>query len=166
MAISFLLLFVTLPSLTLGGLLGAGSGTGSCRAPPYRCIYAIAHSQVPWLNWSRYRWVKEPDFIHIPHNPVYGLMGTAVSIGQVLLRAVFFTRSCYVQWDTCPSFAPCCSEFGYCRTKVKDSSGSTLLLCVLIYFRTMHYITFQEEWWKGSFRDCNGESNGTPLPQV
>ena len=24
----------------------------------------------------------------------------------------------------------------------------------------------QEEWWKGSYRDCNGESNGTPLPQV
>ena len=27
-------------------------------------------------------------------------------------------RSCYVQWDVCPSFAPCCSEYGYCRTKV------------------------------------------------
>ena len=24
----------------------------------------------------------------------------------------------------------------------------------------------QEEWWAGSYRDCNGESNGTPLPQV
>ena len=59
MAISFLPLFVTLPSLTLGGLLGAGSGTGSCRAPPYRCM---AHSQVPWLT-SVYKWIEEPDFI-------------------------------------------------------------------------------------------------------
>ena len=59
-----------------------------------------------------------------------------------------------MQWDTCPSFAPCCSEYGYCRTKVSfifiSSSG--------------HFL--QEEWWKGSYRDCNGESNGTPLPQV
>ena len=38
----------------------------------------------------------------------------------------------------CPSFAPCCSEFGYCRPL--------------------------SEWEYGAFRDCNGVSNGTPLP--
>ena len=55
-----LLLFLTSCSLTSAGLLGAGTGEGSCAAPPFR-----SHE----VQWS------------------YG----------------------------CPAFAPCCSEFGYCR---------------------------------------------------
>merc|ERR1712200_305439 len=39
----------------------------------------------------------------------------------------------------CPSFAPCCTEYGYCRKA--------------------------EEWATGNFRDCNGISNGLPLPE-
>lgn len=66
-----------------GGLLGAGTGEGSCAAAPFRAY------EVKWP---------------------YG----------------------------CPSFAPCCSEYGYCRPL--------------------------EEWDYGKFRDCNGVSNGTPLP--
>jgi len=65
------------------GLLGAGTGEGSCAAAPFRAY------EVKWP---------------------YG----------------------------CPSFAPCCSEYGYCRPL--------------------------EEWEYGKFRDCNGVSNGTPLP--
>merc|ERR1711970_1488496 len=65
------------------GLLGAGTGGGSCRAAPYRAVA--------------------------------------------------------VQWGSgCPQTVPCCSEYGYCRTR--------------------------EEWQAGGFRDCNGQSNGTPLP--
>ena len=45
------------------GLLGAGTGQGSCAAAPFRA------SQVQWLHG-------------------------------------------------CPAFAPCCSEFGYCRPQV------------------------------------------------
>merc|ERR1712212_604809 len=67
-----------------GGLLGAGTGDGSCRAAPY--------------------------------------------------------RAASVQWaGGCPAHASCCSEYGYCRTK--------------------------EEWLAGGFRDCNGQSNGSPLAQ-
>merc|ERR1712179_843619 len=67
-----------------GGLLGAGTGDGSCRAAPYRAVV--------------------------------------------------------VQWaGGCPAHASCCSEYGYCRTK--------------------------EEWLAGGFRDCNGQSNGSPLAQ-
>jgi len=64
------------------GLLGYGTGEGSCAAPPFRAY------EVQWA---------------------YG----------------------------CPHFAPCCSEFGFCRPL--------------------------EEWDYGKFRDCNGVSNGTPL---
>merc|ERR1719474_1629381 len=38
----------------------------------------------------------------------------------------------------CPRYAECCTEFGYCHPR--------------------------ESWEAGYFRDCNGESNGTPLP--
>ena len=48
-------------------------------------------------------------------------------------------RSPSVQWtDGCPDFAPCCSEYGYCQPR--------------------------QDWQRGEFRDCNMESNGTPLP--
>merc|ERR1712212_840990 len=68
-----------------GGLLGAGTGDGSCRAAPHRAVV--------------------------------------------------------VQWaGGCPAHASCCSEYGYCRTK--------------------------EEWLAGGFRDCNGQSNGSPLAQA
>jgi len=64
-------------------LLGAGTGLGSCAAPPYRA------TKVHW---------------------VYG----------------------------CPPFASCCTELGFCRS--------------------------QAEWEAGDFRDCNGITNGRPLP--
>jgi len=67
-----------------GGLLGAGTGDGSCSAAPFRA------AAVQWVGG-------------------------------------------------CPQHAPCCSEYGYCRGK--------------------------EEWLAGGFRDCNGQSNGSPLAQ-
>merc|ERR1739848_715432 len=49
-------------------------------------------------------------------------------------------RAAAVKWPLgCPSFAPCCTEYGYCRKA--------------------------EEWATGNFRDCNGISNGLPLPE-
>merc|ERR1712226_145746 len=66
------------------GLLGAGTGEGSCAAAPYRALA--------------------------------------------------------VKWPAgCPATAPCCSEYGYCQT--------------------------ESNWHAGVFRDCNGVSNGTPLPE-
>merc|ERR1719244_1851216 len=76
-------ILVSLVSVARGGLLGAGTGEGSCAAPPFRAVQ--------------------------------------------------------VQWSAgCPSFASCCSEYGFCRPI--------------------------EEWQTGNFRDCNGVSNGVPLP--
>merc|ERR1711962_1412279 len=65
------------------GLLGAGTGEGSCAAAPFRA---------PAVKWA----------------------------------------------GGCPASAPCCSEYGYCQS--------------------------QAAWAAGAFRDCNGQSNGTPLP--
>merc|ERR1712179_522625 len=68
----------------MGGLLGAGTGEGSCAAAPYRALA--------------------------------------------------------VKWPAgCPATAPCCSEYGYCQT--------------------------ESNWHAGVFRDCNGVSNGIPLPE-
>ena len=38
----------------------------------------------------------------------------------------------------CPAWAPCCTEYGYCHPRAG--------------------------WEQELFRDCNGESNGIPLP--
>merc|ERR1712110_492331 len=65
------------------GLLGAGTGHGSCPAFPNR----------------------PEDFDHV---------------------------------GGCPRYAECCTEFGYCHPL--------------------------DSWEKGYFRDCNGKSNGQPLP--
>merc|ERR1711862_954135 len=65
------------------GLLGAGTGEGSCAAAPFRA------AAVKWVGG-------------------------------------------------CPATAPCCSEYGYCQQ--------------------------ESNWRAGVFRDCNGVSNGTPLP--
>merc|ERR1712183_889419 len=65
------------------GLLGAGTGEGSCPAAPFRA------GAVKWVGG-------------------------------------------------CPSTHPCCSEYGFCQ--------------------------IEENWRAGVFRDCNGVSNGTPLP--
>jgi len=67
------------------GLLGAGTGLGSCAAPPFRS------SQVEY------------------------------KLG-------------------CPLEKPCCSEYGYCRTR--------------------------KDWQFGFFRDCNGVSNGKELEEA
>ena len=69
------LLVSVLIKLSHCGLLGYGTGEGSCAAAPFRS---------KWVKWA------------------YG----------------------------CPAFAPCCSEFGYCRPL--------------------------SEWEYGAFRDCNG----------
>merc|ERR1712059_223287 len=48
-------------------------------------------------------------------------------------------RAGAVKWvGGCPPTAPCCSEYGYCQQ--------------------------ESNWQLGVFRDCNGVSNGTPLP--
>merc|ERR1712212_1291515 len=65
------------------GLLGAGTGEGSCAAAPFRA--------------------------------------TATKWGV-----------------SCPAYASCCTEYGYCRG--------------------------EDEWLAGNFRDCNGRSNGQALP--
>merc|ERR1712123_463613 len=65
------------------GLLGAGTGHGSCAAFPFRT----------------------DDIDHV---------------------------------GGCPRYAECCTEFGYCHGR--------------------------ESWEAGYFRDCNGKSNGQPLP--
>ena len=65
-----------------------------------------------------------------------GLLGAGAGEGSCAAPPF---RSHEVQWSYgCPSFAPCCSEFGFCRPLA--------------------------EWEYGEFRDCNGVSNGTPLP--
>jgi len=64
------------------------------------------------------------------------LLGAGKGLGSC---AAYPFRSYDVHWSLgCPHHASCCSEFGYCRPK--------------------------EEWDHGNFRDCNGVSNGTPLP--
>merc|ERR1711936_183842 len=65
-----------------------------------------------------------------------GLLGAGAGDGSC--GAVPY-RAVTVQWVAgCPEYASCCSEYGYCRAR--------------------------EEWQAGGFRDCNGESNATPLP--
>ena len=76
---------VSLSASCHAGLLGAGTGEGSCAAAPFRANAAA-------LKWP---------------------------LG-------------------CPAGAECCTEYGYCRA--------------------------QAEWAAGAFRDCNGVSNGRPLP--
>merc|ERR1719285_1177724 len=77
-------IFLSVSASCHAGLLGAGTGEGSCAAAPFRAVA--------------------------------------------------------VKWPLgCPSFAPCCTEYGYCRKA--------------------------EEWATGNFRDCNGISNGLPLPE-
>merc|ERR1739848_567015 len=67
-----------------------------------------------------------------------GLLGAGTGEGSCA-AAPF--RAAAVKWPLgCPSFAPCCTEYGYCRKA--------------------------EEWATGNFRDCNGISNGLPLPEV
>merc|ERR1712154_678272 len=63
------------------------------------------------------------------------ILGAGTGIGSC--RAAPF-RSANVNWDVCPPNTPCCSEYGYCRTR--------------------------EEWKQLKFRDCNGVSNGIDLP--
>jgi len=64
-----------------------------------------------------------------------GLLGAGYGQGSCAAAPY---RSASVQWaGGCPAYASCCSEYGYCRAV--------------------------EEWQAGNFRDCNGQSNGTPL---
>ena len=55
----------------------------------------------------------------------------------------------------CPPSLPCCSEFGYCRSKVgQPTKGANLLYDP------------QGDWEGGYIRDCNGVSNGGALDPV
>jgi len=74
---------ISLTASCHAGLLGAGTGEGSCAAAPFRA--------------------------------------TATKWGV-----------------SCPAYASCCTEYGYCRG--------------------------EDEWLAGNFRDCNGRSNGQALP--
>jgi len=78
-----LVILVSSAAVSYAGLLGAGTGHGSCAAFPFRT----------------------DDLDHVAG---------------------------------CPRYAECCTEFGYCHPR--------------------------ESWEAGYFRDCNGESNGQPLP--
>merc|ERR1711936_117799 len=65
-----------------------------------------------------------------------GLLGAGAGDGSCGAAP---NRAVTVQWVAgCPEYASCCSEYGYCRAR--------------------------EEWQAGGFRDCNGQSNATPLP--
>merc|ERR1711881_29115 len=67
-----------------------------------------------------------------------GLLGAGEGEGSCA-AAPFRTDEADLKWKSgCPGWAPCCSEYGYCQPKAS--------------------------WEAGLFRDCNGESNGTPLP--
>jgi len=73
-------------------------------------------------------------FIPLSH---CGLLGSGTGSGSCVAPPF---RSASVQWaGGCPSGAECCTEYGYCHSRVNWES-------------------------KDSFRDCNGESNGIPLP--
>ena len=78
------------------------------------------HHLSPWSSswWCFLPPTQELDFSALaPAQAAAELLRTGDF--QQLPRLFYIAgRSCYVQWDVCPSFAPCCSEYGYCRTKV------------------------------------------------
>merc|ERR1719474_505496 len=66
-----------------------------------------------------------------------GLLGAGYGEGSC--AAAFRTPVEALKWPAgCPAGAECCTEYGYCRP--------------------------QAEWLAKQFRDCNGVSNGIPLP--
>jgi len=83
MRVQLALVLICGAATSYAGLLGAGTGHGSCAAFPFRA----------------------DDLDHV---------------------------------GGCPRYAECCTEFGYCHSK--------------------------DSWEAGYFRDCNGASNGQPLP--
>ena len=75
--------------------LGAGTGTGSCRAFPYRA------AQVP--------------------SSVTCSCRSLFTIHQAQWRTYLYSFTIFfsqVDWDVCPSDLPCCNEYGYCRSRV------------------------------------------------
>ena len=67
-----------------------------------------------------------------------GLLGNGYGEGSCP-AAPFRQPAEALKWPAgCPAGAECCTEYGYCRP--------------------------QAEWLAGAFRDCNGVSNGLPLP--
>merc|ERR1719245_768939 len=67
-----------------------------------------------------------------------GLLGAGHGEGSCA-AAPFRTAVELLKWPAgCPPGAECCTEYGYCRPYA--------------------------EWVGGNFRDCNGKSNGKPLP--
>ena len=58
----------------------------------------------------------------VPHHKVSGgLLGAGEGEGSCAAPPF---RAYAVKWTYgCPAFAPCCSEFGYCRPLVRNSGG-------------------------------------------
>ena len=82
------------------------------------------------------------------------LLGAGTGVGSC--RAFPFHVK-KVDWEVCPPGVSCCSEFGYCRTKVSHVYS-------LSFFKECFFM--KEEWERFLFRDCNGDSNGIDLPLV
>ena len=99
-------------------------------------------------------WLLEVLLVVLCHHQVAGgLLGAGQGEGSCAAPPF---RAYQVKWTYgCPGFAPCCSEFGYCRPLVQNTEH-------LLDSHSVSYL--QEEWEYGHFRDCNGVSNGTPLP--
>ena len=75
------------------GLLGAGTGLGSCAAPPFRATRSS---------------IQQIQLDHLLH---------PLSHPPLPCRLKWHT-TCRVQWRLgCPAPTPCCSEFGYCRSR-------------------------------------------------
>jgi len=67
-----------------------------------------------------------------------GCLGAGVGAGSCAAPPFRAPTEDIDHMDGCPAWAECCTEYGYCHPK--------------------------SNWLAGEFRDCNGESNGTPLP--
>ena len=81
---------------------------------------SLHHHLSPWCSswWCCLPPTQELDFSALaPAQAAAELLRTG-DFQQLPRLFNIAGRSCYVQWDVCPSFAPCCSEYGYCRTKV------------------------------------------------
>ena len=67
-----------------------------------------------------------------------GLLGAGQGDGSCAAPP-FRAATADLAWpDGCPAWASCCTEYGYCHPR--------------------------SSWLQELFRDCNGESNGIPLP--
>ena len=110
--------------------LGAGTGSGSCRAFPYR---AENVSNLFWYSasflWTF--WQREGHFwgglcilllyTFEQQRALFLSESTFYQRTSFLLESTFLSGGLFYQvdWEVCPPEVPCCNEYGYCRTKVK-----------------------------------------------